>query len=81
MDKSFEEKSSWDEIAAYIVELMLEKRRLEKRRLEKELADSEKWREYWYKESERRGRELEHLQILREKDRMGKNGGGQADPV
>ena len=23
MDKSFEEKSSWDEIAAYIVELML----------------------------------------------------------
>ena len=34
MDKSFEEKSSWDEIAAYIVELMLEKRRLEK-----ELAD------------------------------------------
>ena len=31
MDKSFEEKSSWDEIAAYIVELMLEKRRLEKR--------------------------------------------------
>lgn len=76
MDKSFEEKSSWDEIAAYIVELMLEKRRLEK-----ELAESEKWREYWYKESARRGRELERLQILREKDRMGKDGGGQADPV
>lgn len=76
MDKSFEEKSSWDEIAAYIVELMLEKRRLEK-----ELAEAKKWREYWYKESARRGRELEHLQVLREKDRMGKDGGGQADPV
>lgn len=76
MDKSFEEKSSWDEIAAYIVELMLEKRRLEK-----ELADSEKWREYWYKESARRGRELERLQVLRKEDRMGKDGGGQADPV
>lgn len=78
MEKKIEEKKaeSWDEIAAYIVELMLEKRRLEK-----ELAESEKWREYWYKESARRGRELEHLQILREKDRMGKNGGGQADPV
>lgn len=50
MDKSFEEKSSWDEIAAYIVELMLEKRRLEK-----ELAEAKKWREYWYKESARRG--------------------------
>lgn len=50
MDKSFEEKSSWDEIAAYIVELMLEKRRLEK-----ELAEAEKWREYWYKEAARRG--------------------------
>lgn len=76
MDKGIEEKSSWDEIAAYIVELMLEKRRLEK-----ELAEAKKWREYWYKESARRGRELEHLQILREKDRMGKDGGGQADPV
>lgn len=73
MEKKIEEKKaeSWDEIAAYIVELMLEK----------ELAESEKWREYWYKESARRGRELEHLQVLREKDRMGKNGGGQADPV
>lgn len=52
MEKKIEEKKaeSWDEIAAYIVELMLEKRRLEK-----ELADSEKWREYWYKESARRG--------------------------
>ena len=76
MDKSFEEKSSWDEIAAYIVELMLEKRRLEK-----ELADSEKWREYWYKESARRGRELERLQVLRKEARRGKDGGGQADPV
>ena len=76
MDKGIEEKSSWDEIAAYIVELMLEKRRLEK-----ELAESEKWREYWYNESARRGRALEHLQVLREKDRMGKDGGGQADPV
>ena len=76
MDKGIEEKSSWDEIAAYIVELMLEKRRLEK-----ELAEAKKWREYWYKESARRGRELEHLQILREKDRMGKDGGGPADPV
>lgn len=78
MDKSFEGKKveSWDEIAAYIVELMLEKRRLEK-----ELAESEKWREYWYKEAARRGRELEHLQVLRKEDRMGKNGGGQADPV
>lgn len=52
MEKKLEEKKaeSWDEIAAYIVELMLEKRRLEK-----ELAESEKWREYWYKEAARRG--------------------------
>ena len=70
MDKSFEEKSSWDEIAAYIVELMLEKRRLEK-----ELAEAKKWREYWYKESARRGRELEHLQVLR-RGRSGKKAGG-----
>ena len=76
MDKGIEEKNSWDEIAAYIVELMLEKRRLEK-----ELAEEKRWREYWYKEAAQRGREREHLQVLRKEDRMGKDGGGQADPV